>query len=43
MTDAPAAEPSIACTLAEGDLNGGGPILKVRTTTGDIAFRRAGH
>jgi len=26
---------------AEGSLNGGGPVLKVRTTTGDICFRRA--
>lgn len=26
---------------AEGKLNGGGPILKVRTTTGDIVIRRA--
>ena len=26
---------------AEGHLNGGGPVLKVRTTTGDICFRRA--
>jgi DUF4097 and DUF4098 domain-containing protein YvlB len=26
---------------AEGNLNGGGPVLKVRTTTGDICFRRA--
>ena len=26
---------------AEGKLNGGGPVLKVRTTTGDIYFRRA--
>ena len=26
---------------AEGDLNGGGPVLKVRTTTGDINFRRS--
>ncbi|MGA8273882.1 MAG: DUF4097 family beta strand repeat-containing protein [Candidatus Sulfotelmatobacter sp.] len=26
---------------AEGQLNGGGPVLKVRTTTGDISFRRA--
>jgi hypothetical protein len=26
---------------AEGKLNGGGPLLKVRTTTGDIFFRRA--
>jgi len=25
---------------AEGKLNGGGPMLKVRTTTGDICFRR---
>jgi hypothetical protein len=28
---------------AEGSLNGGGPVLKVRTTTGDISFRRATH
>jgi DUF4097 and DUF4098 domain-containing protein YvlB len=28
---------------AEGKLNGGGPVLKVRTTTGDICFRRANH
>lgn len=28
---------------AEGKLNGGGPVLKVRTTTGDISFRRASH
>jgi DUF4097 and DUF4098 domain-containing protein YvlB len=27
--------------FAEGSLNGGGPTLKVRTTTGDITFRRA--
>jgi DUF4097 and DUF4098 domain-containing protein YvlB len=26
---------------AEGSLNGGGPTLKVRTTTGDITFRRS--
>jgi len=26
---------------AEGNLNGGGPLLKVRTTTGDICFRRS--
>jgi len=26
---------------AEGKLNGGGPVLKVRTTTGDICFRRS--
>jgi DUF4097 and DUF4098 domain-containing protein YvlB len=28
---------------AEGSLNGGGPVLKVRTTTGDIVIRRASH
>src|SRR5579864_9279817 len=28
---------------AEGSLNGGGPVLKVRTTTGDICFRRSNH
>jgi hypothetical protein len=26
---------------ADGKLNGGGPVLKVRTTTGDICFRHA--
>ncbi len=26
---------------ADGNLNGGGPVLKVRTTSGDISFRRA--
>jgi DUF4097 and DUF4098 domain-containing protein YvlB len=26
---------------AEGNLNGGGPVLKVRTTTGNISFLRA--
>jgi DUF4097 and DUF4098 domain-containing protein YvlB len=26
---------------AEGKLNGGGPVVKVRTTTGDICFRKA--
>jgi DUF4097 and DUF4098 domain-containing protein YvlB len=26
---------------AEGKLNGGGPMLKVHTTTGDINFKRA--
>jgi len=26
---------------AEGNLNGGGPVLKVRTTTGDIVIRRS--
>jgi len=28
---------------AEGSLNGGGPVLKVQTMTGDISFRRAGQ
>jgi DUF4097 and DUF4098 domain-containing protein YvlB len=28
---------------AEGTLNGGGPALKVNTTTGDVWFRRAGR
>jgi DUF4097 and DUF4098 domain-containing protein YvlB len=28
---------------AEGSLNGGGPVLKVRTTTGNICFRRVSH
>jgi DUF4097 and DUF4098 domain-containing protein YvlB len=28
---------------AEGKLNGGGPVLKVRTETGDICFKRAAH
>jgi hypothetical protein len=28
---------------AEGRLNGGGPILKVRTASGDITFKRASH
>jgi hypothetical protein len=28
---------------AEGQLNGGGPVLKVRTSSGNIVFRRAGH
>ena len=28
---------------AEGKLNGGGPTLKVHTSTGDICFRRASH
>jgi len=26
---------------AEGKLNGGGPMLKVHTSTGDICFKRA--
>jgi hypothetical protein len=28
---------------AEGQLNGGGPVLKVRTNSGNINFRRIGH
>src|SRR5271169_5517160 len=28
---------------AEGKLNGGGPVLKVRTTTGDISIKRSNH
>jgi DUF4097 and DUF4098 domain-containing protein YvlB len=28
---------------AEGKLNGGGPMLKVRTSTGDINFKRVSH
>ena len=28
---------------AEGQLNGGGPVLKVRTSSGNINFRRVGH
>jgi len=28
---------------AEGSLNGGGPMLKVRTSSGDISFKRANH
>jgi DUF4097 and DUF4098 domain-containing protein YvlB len=28
---------------AEGKLNGGGPVLKVRTSTGDIRFKRLGQ
>jgi DUF4097 and DUF4098 domain-containing protein YvlB len=28
---------------ADGKLNGGGPILKVRTSTGDITFKRGAH
>ena len=29
--------------LAEGRLNGGGPVLKVKTSTGNIEFRRLTH
>jgi len=32
---------SLRTLNAEGKLNGGGPVLKVRTTTGDIVFKRA--
>ena len=28
---------------AEGKLNGGGPTLKVHTSTGDICFKHASH
>jgi DUF4097 and DUF4098 domain-containing protein YvlB len=28
---------------AEGQLNGGGPVLKVRTNTGNVNFRRVSH
>lgn len=28
---------------AEGSLNGGGPMLKVRTSSGDICFKRSDH
>ncbi|HEV2395618.1 MAG TPA: hypothetical protein VGS27_01585 [Candidatus Sulfotelmatobacter sp.] len=28
---------------AEGKLNGGGPLLKVHTSTGDICFKKANH
>lgn len=28
---------------AEGSLNGGGPLLKIRTTSGDICIKRSGH
>ena len=28
---------------AEGTLNGGGPVLKIRTTTGDICFHRSSN
>src|SRR5579864_4301931 len=29
--------------MADGKLNGGGPMLKVHTSTGDICFKRASH
>jgi DUF4097 and DUF4098 domain-containing protein YvlB len=29
--------------MAEGRLNGGGPLLKVHTSTGDICIKKAGH
>jgi DUF4097 and DUF4098 domain-containing protein YvlB len=28
---------------AEGQLNGGGPVLKVRTNSGNVNFRRVSH
>jgi hypothetical protein len=28
---------------AEGKLNGGGPVLKVRAANGDICFKRSNH
>ncbi|HVI08307.1 MAG TPA: hypothetical protein VND65_08440 [Candidatus Binatia bacterium] len=33
--------PWVKTLTAEGKLNGGGPVLKVRTATGDICFRKA--
>lgn len=35
--------PGPRTVTAEGQLNGGGPALKVRTTSGNINFRRTGH
>jgi hypothetical protein len=29
--------------IAEGKLNGGGPLVKVHTSTGDICIKRAGR
>jgi hypothetical protein len=29
--------------IAEGRINGGGPVLKIRTTTGNIELRRLNH
>ena len=29
--------------MAEGSLNGGGPLLKVHTSTGDICIKKASH
>lgn len=29
--------------MAEGRLNGGGPLLKVHTSTGDICIKKANH
>jgi DUF4097 and DUF4098 domain-containing protein YvlB len=28
---------------AEGQLNGGGPVLKVRTNSGNVSFKRVSH
>jgi len=33
--------PGSGTTTAEGKLNGGGPVLKLRTSTGDIRILRA--
>jgi DUF4097 and DUF4098 domain-containing protein YvlB len=35
--------PGPRTVTAEGQLNGGGPMLKVRTSSGNINFRRVGH
>jgi DUF4097 and DUF4098 domain-containing protein YvlB len=35
--------PGPRSVTAEGQLNGGGPVLKVRTTSGNINLRRLGH
>ncbi len=35
--------PGPRTVTAEGQLNGGGPVLKVRTSSGNINFRRVGH
>ncbi|MBZ5656721.1 MAG: hypothetical protein LAO56_15750 [Acidobacteriia bacterium] len=35
--------PGPRTVTAEGQLNGGGPVLKVRTSSGNINFRRASH
>jgi hypothetical protein len=35
--------PGPRSVTAEGQLNGGGPVLKVRTTSGNINLWRLGH